>query len=100
MSRPCHVYDYEGEHLASFASWDAAHEWAHMQAALGGVATPVEVEDRHHGLARRVWAERCERVHADVISAGHGDRSPLDRASACTSGLALAFTPPLSRMPM
>jgi len=62
--RPCHVYDYDGEYLGSFSSWSAAHEWAHLQAAMGGVPGPLEVEDRQLGARRRVWVDRC----ADLIS--------------------------------
>lgn len=60
--RPCHVYDYDGEHLGSFTSWSAAHEWAHLQAAMGGVLGPLEVEDRHAGEHRQVWVDRCADV--------------------------------------
>ncbi|WP_063822686.1 MULTISPECIES: hypothetical protein [Frankia] len=57
--RPCHVYDYDGEYLGSFTSWSAAHAWAHLQAAMGGVPGPLEVEDRQLGQRRRVWVDRC-----------------------------------------
>ncbi|KJE24011.1 hypothetical protein FF36_01700 [Frankia torreyi] len=63
--RPCHVYDYDGEYLGSFTSWSAAHEWAHLQAAMGGVPGPLEVEDRQLGQRRRVWVDRC----ADLLAA-------------------------------
>ncbi|MCM3924523.1 hypothetical protein ND748_23010 [Frankia sp. AiPs1] len=62
--RPCHVYDYDGEYLGSFTSWSAAHEWAHLQAAMGGVPGPLEVEDRQLGQRRRVWVDRC----ADLLA--------------------------------
>lgn len=62
--RPCHVYDYDGEYLGSFTSWSAAHEWAHLQAAMGGVLGPLEVEDRRVGERRRVWVDRCATLGA------------------------------------
>ncbi len=100
MGRTCHVYDYEGEHLASFTTWDAAHEWAHLQAALGSVATPVEIEDRRHRrLARRVWADRCEQMHADVVPLAHEGLEALELARLCVGAAALSFAPPLPRMP-
>lgn len=60
MGRPCHVFDYDGEYLGSFTVWSAAHEWAHLQAALGGVPGPLEVEDRRAGQRHRIWADHCE----------------------------------------
>ncbi|OAA25999.1 hypothetical protein UG55_10187 [Frankia sp. EI5c] len=119
MGRPFHVYDYEGEHLGSFPSWDRAHEWAHLQAALHGVPTPLEVEDRANAGRRRVWADRCEPVGADArwgvgISAAWpsgsggsegsgGSGEPFDTdllgAGRCAVALAPAFAPPRPRQP-
>jgi hypothetical protein len=68
--RPCHVYDYDGEYLGSFTSWPAAHEWAHLQAAMGGVQGPLEVEDRLLGQRRRVWVDRCADLLTPLPPAG------------------------------
>ncbi len=57
--RPCHVYDYDGDYLGSFNTWSAAHEWAHLQAAMGGVQGPLELEDERVGQRRRIWVDRC-----------------------------------------
>jgi hypothetical protein len=114
MGRPCHVYDYHGEHLASFADWDSAHGWAHLQAALSSVSTPIEVEDRHRKVGRRVWADRCEQMNADEESGG--DRTSRDGASreqdvpddydsfemagVCAESVPVpAFSAPLPRVP-
>jgi hypothetical protein len=59
VGRPFHVYDSGGEHLGSFTSWVAAHEWAHLQIALGSLAAPLDVEDRRTRAARQIWADRC-----------------------------------------
>jgi hypothetical protein len=96
MGRSCHVYDYEGEHLASFTSWDTAHDWAHLQAALGGVATPVELEDRHRRVTRRVWADRCEQLDASEMRTQRTSRNAFDPALPCTP--VLWFAPSLSRV--
>ncbi|MBL7495531.1 hypothetical protein I6A84_05135 [Frankia sp. CNm7] len=58
--RPLHVYDHEGTHLGSFAAWETAHEWAHLQVALTSLPGPLEIEDRRRGTRRRVWADHCE----------------------------------------
>ncbi|WP_163553063.1 hypothetical protein [Candidatus Frankia alpina] len=90
--RPCHDYDYD--YLGSFTSWPAAHEWAHLQAAMGGVPGPLEVEDRQLGQRRRVWVDRCADLlaaaetpagsHAPraVGSAADHTRSPIDHAGS------------------
>jgi hypothetical protein len=59
VGRPFHVYDSDGEHLGSFATWLTAHDWAHLQIAVGSMAAPLEVEDRRSRTARRIWADRC-----------------------------------------
>jgi hypothetical protein len=59
-ARPFHVYDHEGSHLGSFAAWEKAHDWAHLQVALTSLPAPLEVEDRRLGTRRRVWADHCE----------------------------------------
>ena len=96
MSRPYHVYDYEGEHLGSFASWETAHEWAHLQAMLNGVPTPLEVEDRRCAERRRVWADHCEPVRAE----GALRTAPLfDDTVLCAVGGTSVIAPPLPRQP-
>ena len=99
MSRPYHVYDYEGEHLGSFASWETAHEWAHLQAAMNGVPAPLEVEDRRRSERRRVWADRCEPIRDDSVLPS----APLlDDPALCVvggTGRPTAITPPRPRQP-
>ncbi|KPM56809.1 hypothetical protein ACG83_02805 [Frankia sp. R43] len=113
MGRPFHVYDYEGEHLGAFPSWERAHEWAHLQAVLNGVPTPLEVEDRSTSSRRRVWADRCEPVgagasnpgapastgtHAQVQSEAHVDaETDLLAAGRCAAVRAPVFAPPHPR---
>jgi hypothetical protein len=62
VSRPVHVYDADGAHLGSFARWEPAHEWAHLQVMLGGLSAPLQVEDRRHGVHRWIWADHCTAV--------------------------------------
>jgi hypothetical protein len=117
MVRPYHVYDYTGEHLGSFAAWDVAHEWAHLQAALAGVVTPLAVEDRLAGTCRHVWAERC----GPMTTYHPGDRhtadgppapdhpaggatyptqaTPLDSGMLCAVASGPVFSPPRPRVP-
>jgi hypothetical protein len=64
--RPYHVYDHEGTHLGSFAVWQAAHDWAHLQVALTSLPAPLDVEDRRLGTCRRVWADHCEAHPAET----------------------------------
>ncbi|MEX5633829.1 hypothetical protein [Parafrankia sp. FMc2] len=102
MGRPFHVYDYEGEHLGSFPSWDRAHEWAHLQAVLHGVPTPLEVEDRATAGRRRVWAERCEPVvpapRTASVDGGRAGGDPL-ADGRCAAVSAPVFAPPRPRQP-
>ncbi|MCK9900046.1 hypothetical protein CC117_05350 [Parafrankia colletiae] len=112
MGRPFHVYDYEGEHLGSFPSWDRAHEWAHLQAVLHGVPTPLEVEDRATAGRRRVWAERCEPVvpapRTAPVDAGRAGGDPVSgdppygdplADGLCAAVSAPVFAPPRPRQP-
>ncbi|WP_018504248.1 hypothetical protein [Parafrankia discariae] len=104
MSRPFHVYDYEGEHLGSFATWDLAHEWAHLQAMLNGVPTPLQVEDRATTGRRRVWADRCEPLGVGPVSAGalSGDLlagGPCSVAVTAATATTPVFAPPIPRQP-
>ncbi len=69
-ARPFHVYDQAGSHLGSFAAWDTAHDWAHLQVALTSLPAPLEVEDRRLGTRRRVWVDHCEPSPAPDPSAG------------------------------
>jgi hypothetical protein len=59
VGRPFYVYDNDGDYLGSFATWAAAHDWAHLQIAVGSMAAPLEIEDRRTRSARRIWADRC-----------------------------------------
>jgi hypothetical protein len=97
MGRHYHVYDYTGEHLGSFAACETAHEWAHLQAALAGVVTPLAVEDRLTGTRRHVWADRCEPMGADRPADRHtGDGSADPDRPAGTAMYAAPVTPPES----
>jgi hypothetical protein len=99
VGRPYHVYDYEGEHLGSFADWDMAHEWAHLQVAMNGIPAPLDVEDRRHHTRRRIWADHCEQGAAHTV----GQPTAAGPASLGTAALcavaAPAFTPPRPRGP-
>jgi hypothetical protein len=109
MSRHCHVFDFEGEHLASFAGWDAAHEWARLQALMNGVPTPLEVEDRRRGVGCRVWADRCETTSLDGDPAEDGEPADgggvhvrpdgRDLVGVCVGARGSSFTPPTQRPP-
>jgi hypothetical protein len=59
-ARVFHVFDAHREYLGSFQTFHAAHDWAHLQAALGGVATPIEVDDRARRVTRQITRESCE----------------------------------------
>jgi hypothetical protein len=78
VGRPYHVFDLDGEHLGSFADFDAAHGWARLQVLLGGVPAPVEVEDRRNRVTHRLWADRCEQL-------APRPRQPADSAVAAGS---------------
>ncbi|WP_131745853.1 hypothetical protein [Frankia sp. Cppng1_Ct_nod] len=97
MGRPYHVYDHDGEYLGSFATWDAAHDWAHLQAALGGVLAPLEIEDRRNHVGRRLWAERCEFVLWQQSRQEHD----MEDIGGCVAGgpSILASVPPRQRRP-
>ncbi|WP_235433555.1 MULTISPECIES: hypothetical protein [Protofrankia] len=101
MDRPYHVYDYDGEHLGSFATWDAAHDWAHLQAALGGVLGPLDVEDRRNRVGRRLWAERCEFTHWQQIGQDY-DIDDIGSIHGCAmrSPAMLTLAPPQQRRPV
>ncbi|MCK9932747.1 hypothetical protein MXD62_37370 [Frankia sp. Mgl5] len=107
MSRPFHVYDYEGEHLGSFATWDLAHEWAHLQAMLNGVPTPLQVEDRSTTGRRRVWADRCEPLDGPTGGGALGGDLLDDDLTGgdvlaggpCSAAATPVFAPPLPRQP-
>jgi hypothetical protein len=75
-ARPFHVYDHEGSHLGSFSTWQAAHDWAHLQVAVTSLPAPLEVEDRQLGVRRRVWADQCEAVERDLSHAGELTSAP------------------------
>ncbi|EIV94625.1 hypothetical protein [Frankia sp. QA3] len=58
-TRRFQVYDGDGELVATFPEWEAAHSWAHRRAAEVGTRNPVQVEDR---AERRTWtieADQC-----------------------------------------
>lgn len=105
MSRPYHVFDYEGEYLGSFASWETAHEWAHIQALLGGVPAPLTVEYRRTTESLYVWADRCE--PATGPTGGTGPAGELDGSGLfqdvhrCATAIAVdvVYTPPRPRQP-
>ena len=99
MSRHCHVFDYEGEYLASFPGWDAAHAWARLQALMNGVQTPLEVEDRRRGVGCRVWADRCETTPAESNRVDLRQEG-RDLVEACVGARDRSFTPPLQRPPL
>jgi hypothetical protein len=94
VGRPYHVYDHDGEHLGSFADWDVAHEWAHLQALLGGVMTPLELEDRDSRVSRRMTATYCE----FLVWARTDVTFDLDGASRCVNASG-DFAPPMPRSP-
>ncbi|MGF7234396.1 MAG: hypothetical protein ACQSGP_05480 [Frankia sp.] len=53
------VFDADGELVATFASWDAAHAWSHLRAAEPLTMLPVRIEDH---IERRTWtvdADQC-----------------------------------------
>ncbi|MGF7238737.1 MAG: hypothetical protein ACQSGP_27835 [Frankia sp.] len=80
-ARGFHVFDADREHLGSFQTFHAAHDWAHLQAALGGVTTPVEVEDRARRITRHITRETCETVIWRAASPGVAPAPPADTTS-------------------
>ncbi|KDA43873.1 hypothetical protein BMG523Draft_01255 [Frankia sp. BMG5.23] len=58
-TRQFQVYDGDGELVATFPEWEAAHNWAHLRANEPVTSRPVQIEDR---VERRTWtieADRC-----------------------------------------
>ncbi|SNQ51809.1 conserved hypothetical protein [Frankia canadensis] len=51
-TRRFQVYDGDGELVATFPEWEAAHSWAHRRAAEPAARNPVQIEDR---VERRTW---------------------------------------------
>jgi hypothetical protein len=82
-ARGFHVFDGLREHLGSFQTFHAAHDWAHLQAALGGVATPVEIEDRARRVTRQITRDGCETVVWRSTGPGHAPAA--DEASGATA---------------
>jgi hypothetical protein len=60
--RPFVVWDAQGRVLASFDTFDIAHDWAHQRAGEPGADLPLVIDDRRAGVSRRVWLTRCELV--------------------------------------
>lgn len=76
--RDFHVFDGGGEHLGSFPTFTAAHDWAHLQAALGGVTTPVAVEDRVRRVTRQISRDACETVIWQIPGVTPASRAAAD----------------------
>ena len=62
------VYDGDGELVATFTQWDAAHRWAHVRALEPRVPLPLEIESepgrRGKPVTWRIGRDRCQRVSA------------------------------------
>lgn len=66
--RPYCVCNGYGEHLASFAEWEAAHVWAHDQAQHANAVLPIEIEDRSQRITRRITRDFCELIAWTMLS--------------------------------
>jgi hypothetical protein len=77
--RPFHVLNGLGEQLAAFATWDAAHQWAHEVATMRGPELPLEVEDRMQRITRRITATSCELI-AWTVFTKIGGCEPVEEA--------------------
>jgi hypothetical protein len=60
--RPYAVLNGYGEQLATFATWDEAHAWAHLTSGEPSAVLPLEVEDRSQRITRRITRETCELI--------------------------------------
>ncbi|WP_261553942.1 hypothetical protein [Frankia tisae] len=80
-TRRFQVYDGDGELVATFREWEAAHSWAHRRATEAGTRIPVQVEDR---VERRTWtieADQCRltvwRRHVEYGYCGRTEARPV-----------------------
>ncbi|WP_322748296.1 MULTISPECIES: hypothetical protein [unclassified Frankia] len=67
-TRRFHVYDRDGEVVASFDDWDTAHAWAHEQATDPATRAPLDVDDRPNRITRRVHPRGCEFIAWEPVT--------------------------------
>ncbi|WP_241831570.1 hypothetical protein [Parafrankia soli] len=48
--------------MATFATWNEAHVWAHEKLQDPDAVLPLEVEDRAQRITRRITRETCELI--------------------------------------
>jgi hypothetical protein len=63
MTRRFLVFDGDGELVATFHEWDAAHAWAHLRSVEPLTVAPVQIEDR---VGRRTWTIEAGRCRVTV----------------------------------
>jgi hypothetical protein len=97
-TRRFHVFDGSGEHLGSFLTFQAAHDWAHLQARLGGVPLPLDVEDRARQVTRRVTGGDCQDFAWEAVPLGSPD--PCDPPEPAASPDAYVACAPWPREPL